>query len=383
MFSLLAIVNLDSIDKVVTFLVMLSILVVLHEYGHFIVARRNGVKVNEFAVGMGPKLAGWRSPRTGTLYSLRALPIGGFCAMEGEDNKTSEAEQQRDYAQQFLADRKAAAGNFQSKSAWSRLGIIVAGPVANFVLAFVILLVGALAFGVPSDRIDRAVVTEVVANTPAAKAGLQPGDRIVAVSIGGANVVDASKLIDTIHASLGKPMNVTYMRDGARTTIHVVPAPCPGNAKQGCIGFVPQPAFERVGFVNALKYSAFGFANVADQTVSQLGLLVTHFTKYAGQVSGVVGMGQAAGIIQEFGWGPYFALAATISFALGLFNLLPFPALDGGRAAFIIAELLRGKPVDPEKEALVHIAGFAALMALMVLVAFHDIARIVAGKGVL
>ncbi len=379
MFSVLAIVSLGEIDKVVTFLVMLSILVVLHEFGHYIVARRNGVKVNEFAVGMGPKLLGWRSPRTGTLYSLRALPIGGYCAMEGEDNKTSEAEQQREFREKPVDP----GGNFQSKSAWRRLAIIVAGPVANFILAYIILLVGALAFGVPSDRIDRAVVTEVVANTPAAKAGLQPGDRIIAVNIGGTRVADASKLIETIHSSLGKPMDVTYARDGARTTIHVVPAPCPQNAKQGCIGFVPQPAFERVGFVAAVKYSAIGFANVADQTVSQLGLLVTHFTKYAGQVSGVVGMGQAAGVIQEFGWGPYFALAATISFALGLFNLLPFPALDGGRAAFIIAELLRGKPVDPEKEALVHIAGFAALMALMVLVAFHDIARIVAGKGVL
>jgi regulator of sigma E protease len=382
-FSVLAIVSLASIDKIITFLVMLSILVVLHEYGHFIVARRNGVKVNEFAVGMGPKIAGWRSPRSGTLYSLRALPIGGYCAMEGEDNKTSEAEQQRDFAQQFVADRNVAAGNFQAKSPWKRLAIVVAGPVANFILAYIILLVGTLAFGVPSDRIDRAVVTEVVPNTPAAKAGLQPGDRIVAVNISGTSVADASKLIDTIHASLGKPMNVTYARDGAQTTIHVVPAACPQNAKQGCIGFVPQPAFERVGFAKSIQYSAIEYANVADQTVLNLGLLATHFTKYAGQVSGVVGMGQAAGVIQDFGWGPYFALAATISFALGLFNLLPFPALDGGRGVFIIAELLRGKPVDPEKEALVHIAGFAALMALMVLVAFHDIARIVAGKGVL
>lgn len=379
MFSVLAIVSLASIDKIVTFLVMLSVLIVLHEYGHFIVARRNGVKVNEFAVGMGPKLFGWRSPRSGTLYSVRALPIGGFCMMEGEDNKTSEAEQQREFRESPVDP----GGNFQSKSAWRRLAIIVAGPVANFILAYIILLVGALAFGVPSDRIDRAVVTEVVPNTPAAKAGLQPGDHIIAVNIGGTSVAGASKLIDTIHASLGKAMNVTYARNGAQTTIHVVPAPCPQNAKQGCIGFVPEPAFERVGFIESIKYSGAEFANVADQTVSQLGLLVTHFTKYAGQVSGVVGMGQAAGVIQDFGWGPYFALAATISFALGLFNLLPFPALDGGRAVFIIAELLRGKPVDPEKEALVHIAGFAALMALMVLVAFHDIARIVAGKGVL
>lgn len=380
MFSLLALVSLASLGKIVTFLVMLSILVVLHEYGHFIVARRNGVRVNEFAVGMGPKIVGWQSPRSKTLYSIRALPIGGYCAMEGEDNKTSEAEKQREYADDPASMRS---DSFQAKSPWRRLAIVVAGPIANFILAYVILLVGALAFGVPSPRVDRAVVTSVLPNSPAEKHGLKPGDHILAVRISGKNVTNAGKLIDTIHASLGKPMDVTYARDGVNTTIHVVPAPCPTNVKQGCIGFAPEPSFERTGFVDAVKYSAIGYINVADQVVSSLGLLVTHFTKYASQVSGVVGMGQVAGVVQDFGWGPYFSLAATISFALGLFNLLPFPALDGGRGAFIVAELLRGKPVDPDKEALVHIAGFAALMALMVLVAFHDIARIVSGKGAL
>ena len=383
MFSLLAIISLAWTVKVITFLVMLSILVVLHEYGHFIVARRNGVKVNEFAVGMGPKLAGWRSPRSGTLYSIRALPIGGYCAMEGEDNKSSEAEQQREFAEQYVNDRQSAAGNFQAKSPWRRLAIVVAGPVANFILAYLILLIGALAFGVPSARVDRAVVTELVPNMPAAQHGLQPGDRIVGLRIAGQDVTDASKLIDSIHASLGKAIDVTYERDGAQNTIHVTPVPCPQDKKQGCIGFLPQPLYERVGIGTALRYSALGYVNAADQVLMSIGLLATHFTQYAGQATGVVGMGQVAGVVQDFGWGPYFAFAATISIALGVFNLLPFPALDGGRAAFIIAELLRGKPVDPEKEAFVHIAGFAALMALMVVVAFHDIARIVAGKGVL
>ncbi|MGC2244462.1 MAG: site-2 protease family protein, partial [Candidatus Aquilonibacter sp.] len=174
---LLAVVTLASIDKIVTFLVMLSILIVLHEYGHFIVARRNGVRVNEFAIGMGPKLFGWVSPGSGTLYSLRALPIGGYCAMEGEDNKTTEAVQQRE----FRALPSRSSQNFQSKSPWSRLAIILAGPAANFVLAYIILLVGALAFGIPSDRIDRAIVTVVMPGYPAATHGLRPGDRIVGV----------------------------------------------------------------------------------------------------------------------------------------------------------------------------------------------------------
>ena len=376
---LLAVITLVSIDKIVTFLVMLSILIVLHEGGHFIVARRNGVRVNEFAVGMGPKLLGWVSPRSGTLYSLRALPIGGYCAMEGEDNKTTEAEQQRE----FRDTQAPSSQNFQAKTPWQRLLIVLAGPVANFILAYVILLVGAVAFGVPSDRIDRAVVTMVLQGSPAAKHGLQPGDRIVAVGVGGKNVTAANALVDTIHASLGKTIDVTYDRNGVAKTIHVKPEPCPQNAKMGCIGFSPEPAFERVALPAAISYSAREYVSVADQMFSSLELLVTQFTKYAPQLRGPVGMGQVAGVVQDLGWGPYFAFAATISFALGVFNLLPIPALDGGRAAFIVAELLRGKPVDPDKEALVHIAGFAALMALMLLVAFHDIAHIVSGQGVL
>ena len=151
----------------------------------------------------------------------------------------------------------------------------------------------------------------------------------------------------------------------------------------GCIGFSPVPSYERVGVGAAFRLSAEEFASIANQTVGGLVFLVTQFAKYAPQIAGPIGMGQVAATVQDWGWGPYFYLAATISFALGLFNLLPIPALDGGRAAFIIAELIRGRPVDPEKEAMVHIAGFAALMAIIMLVAFHDIARIVNGQGVM
>jgi len=375
----LGVINLVGLDHTLTFLVTLSILIVLHEYGHFIIARRNGVRVNEFAVGMGPKLAGWRSPRSGTMYSLRLLPIGGYCMMEGEDGKTSEAGQQRE----FRELPQQSSQNFQAKNPWQRLAIVLAGPIANFVLTFVILFAGAVAFGIPSDHLDRAIVTAVVAGSPADKEGLKPGDQILAVRTEGKNVTNAGMLVDTIHASLGKRIEVTYERAGVSKTIHIVPAACPApHQKLGCIGFQPAPAYERVGFADAVRYSGLAYAGIADNTLSSLVLLVTQFHRYAGQVSGVIGMGQAAGIVQAFGWGPYLTLAATISFALGLFNLLPIPALDGGRAAFIIAELVRGKPVDPDKEALVHLAGFAALMALMLVVAVHDIARIVSGQGV-
>ena len=378
MFSILALISLASIGKVLNFLIMLSVLVVLHEYGHFIIARRNGVRVNEFAIGMGPKIYGWTSPRSGTLYSLRALPIGGYCAMEGEDGKSTEAEQQREFRE--YGDLKGtSSANFQAKSPWARLAIVLAGPVANFILAFVILLVSAFVFGVATDE---TMVAQVTPNLPAAKAGLLPGD--VITKLNGVAPKDTSDLNNTFHTSRGKVVRVTFERGGVEQTVSMTPGECPDvkDPKRGCVGILPGSAYRHESIGATLTDVWYAYGRIADATFMSIGLLVTKFTQYAPQVSGVIGMGQVASTIQDFGWGPYFTLAAAISFALGLFNLLPLPALDGGRAAFIIAELLRGKPVDPEKEAIVHIAGFAALMALMVVVAFHDIARIVSGQGV-
>ncbi|MBV8374161.1 MAG: site-2 protease family protein [Candidatus Eremiobacteraeota bacterium] len=378
----LGIVTLIGIEKIVTFLVMLSILIVLHELGHFFVARRSGVRVNEFALGMGPKLAGWVSPRSGTLYSLRALPIGGFCLMEGEDNKTSEAEQQREFrAHETGRNAARSSANFQAKGPWVRLAIVVSGPAVNFLLSYVILTAGALAFGVQSENVQ-PIVGEVVAGTPAAIAGIRAGDRIV--ELNGRRVTSGKALVDTIHASLGKRLDLVYERDGVRTELYITPKTCgPSRKNWGCIGFVPFPQYERVGLRAALVQSGQQFATIADQTLGSVVLIATQFSKYANQVSGPIGIAQMSATVQDWGWGPYFSFAALISFALGFFNLLPIPALDGGRAAFIVAELLRGKPVDPEKEAMVHIAGFAALMALFLLIAFHDIARIATGNGVL
>ena len=372
----LTMVSPGELGKVVIFLVTLSILVVLHEYGHFLVARHNGVQVNEFACGFGPKIFSWTSPRSGTMYSLRALPIGGYCAMEGEDNKTSEAEQARDFA----ATPHRNSTNFQAKSPWARLAIVAAGPVANFILAFVILLISGFAFGVQSNT-PVTVVGPVISGSAAAHIGLRFGDKIVAID--GKTLTSGDELLKVVHGSLHKHIAVTYERKGVSTTVGGVPQPCPiqvGPTK-GCLGFSPQVAYVRQGFFATIGASGVAYANLVDNEFQSIGLIVMHFSQYASQIRGPIGIGQAAVQVQDYGWPYYFSLAALLSFALGFFNLLPLPALDGGRGAFVVAELLRGKPVDPEKEAMVHIAGFAALMVLMLVIAFHDVSRIVSGGG--
>jgi regulator of sigma E protease len=405
-----ALPTLAGLGKIIVFLVMISVLILLHEYGHFIVARRNGVRVNDFALGMGPTLLKWTSPRSGTNYLLNLFPIGGYCAMKGEDGKTNEAEQQRHFRESIessgsgslagtpgystsgvalLPERSTTRAaspsaivheedNFQAKRPLQRLAIVVAGPVMNFIVAIVLLVVSYAAVGIPAPT---TVVGPVSPGKPAALAGLRAGDRITAVN--GVPVSDGTVLVSDIQKSLGKPLRLTYERANVAHDVTLTPVPGPDGAGHtvGIIGFMKVLAPQRVPLTTALARSGQDFAMIWTSTFGALGGLFTHPAATAGQLHGVVGMASVSGEVQDAGWGAYMSFAALISISLGIFNLLPIPALDGGRGVFILAEMLRGKPVDPEKEALVHVGGFAVLIVLMLAVSYHDIAQIVSGKG--
>jgi regulator of sigma E protease len=277
---------LDNIGKIAVFLVALSVLIVLHEAGHFLVARRNGVRVNDFAIGFGPTLLKWTSPRSGTNYRVNLLPLGGYCAMQGEDGKTSEAEQQR----QFRTGERPDSDNFQAKTPWQRLAIVVAGPLANFILAFAILFVGAVAFGVASPDSWSTKIGPVNPNTPASRAGLKFGDEIVAID--GVAYDDGAAVVKKIRTSPGVPLELTYARHGTRHTVRVVPSSAKDGATTiGRIGFVRVPNYVRVGPLDAIKLAGLGVWTGIGDNFSGIAALIKNPIERSQGLSGVIGMG--------------------------------------------------------------------------------------------
>jgi regulator of sigma E protease len=366
-----------TVVQILVFLLMLSVLVVLHEYGHFLLARRNGVRVTDFALGFGPTILKWTSKRSGTVYRWNLLPLGGYCQMKGEDGKSNEAEQQREFR---AGGNTYDADNFQAKTPLQRLSIVVAGPIANFIVALALFFSGALIFGVPGAS-STPVIYQLSPGMPAAQGGLKSGDRIVAVD--GRAVVDGDSLVTMIHASTGKRLHIVFERNGAQHTVDLTPvaSKSPDGKMEGHLGFVPLPETHRVGLAQAWTWGWNQFTGVIGMTLGSLGALVTHPSAVAGQFQGPIGIARISAQAQQFGPYIFLSLAGMISISLGIFNLLPIPALDGGRAAFILVEMLRGRPVDPEKEALVHVGGFAVLIVLMLVVSFHDLTRAFAGQG--
>ncbi len=262
------------------------------------------------------------------------------------------------------------------------MAIVVAGPAMNFIVALALLFGVAMAQGLQNPH-PTTVVGPLVAGAPADRAGLRAGDRITAID--GKPMTSGDQLIDLIHASAGKTLHVTYVRDGVTRTIAAVPMQAHGvtGKPEGQLGFHPQfPAPTGRGNVVLAAGTAWTqFSDIIGGTLGALGGLFTHPIQAASSFSGPIGMYRASVTMEQYGIGPFITFAALISIALGIFNLLPIPALDGGRGVFIIVEMLRGRPVDPEKEALVHVGGFAVLIALMLAVSYHDVAAAISGQG--
>jgi regulator of sigma E protease len=338
------------VPNVLAAIIAFGAMIFFHELGHFLVARRAGVLIHAFAIGFGPKLLSWQ--RGPTTYSLNLLPFGGYVRMEGEDNESEAVE-----------------GSFRTRTVGWRMAIIAAGSVMNLVLAILILAVAAGVGGVPAEASTR--VGTVEAGWPAADAGLKPGDVIEAID--GVAMTTGDQVIETIHRSTGKALVLRVRRAEQRLTFTVTPRLDP-QRNVGRIGFSPEPVWVRL---NPLAAGWWGVQRTGQFILmlgGAVGMLIREgrlFDSLGGPLAAGSMLAQAAAT----SFLTYLHMAAFLSVIIGVFNLLPFPALDGGRLAFLAVEAVRRRPLDPRREGLVHMVGFALLLLLLFGLTVRDIRR--------
>lgn len=368
--------------KIILFLLIFGLVVVAHEFGHFLLAKINGIRVVEFSVGMGPKLCKFQGKET--LYTLRLLPIGGACMFDQEDGL--EVQQKADKEKEKKESGKADAvllaggseaeqdGSFASAKVGARIATVIAGPIFNFILAFILSL-----FVVGMCGSDRAEIYSVTEGYPAAEAGLQAGDRII--SLNGERVYLYREVSFFSGASRGESVKVVYERDGERCTTTVTPLfdEQAGRYYMGFTGGV----YEKDNALEIIRDSYYEVRYWIKLTFKSL-IMLFNGQASVRDLSGPVGVAQVVGEVYDEAstYGMITIIASMLNIAillsanLGVLNLLPLPALDGGRLVFMVIEVFRGKPVPKEKEAIVHFVGFALLMVLMVFVLYNDILRL-------
>lgn len=343
--------------KIIIALLMFSIIILFHELGHFLLAKKNGIRVNEFSLGLGPTLFGFRKGET--LYSLKLLPFGGACMMEGEDND---------------ADGE---GSFNSKSVWARMSVVAAGPIFNFIMAFVFSFVIICCVGY-----DLPVLTDVSEGYAAEEAGLQAGDTIVKMGNTRIHFYRDISAYGMYHA--GETVEVVYERDGERYTTVLEPKYDEelGRYLYGFIGSAYREKQTNNVFTLA-KYSIYEVKFWISSTLQGIKMIFTggvSINDMSGPVGIVDAIGDSYEASVEYGYFQAFLqmlyFSVLLSANLGVMNLLPLPALDGGRLVFLIVEAIRGKKVDPNKEGFVHFIGLMLLLGLMVIVMFNDIRKL-------
>lgn len=341
---------------VVAFIIF-GVLILFHELGHFLLAKANGIKVNEFCFGLGPTIFGIQKGET--KYSIKLFPFGGACMMEGEDEESP--------------DERA----FGSKSVWARMSVVFAGPFFNFILAFVFAFILMSCIGY-----DKPVITSVTDGFPAQEAGLKEGDEIVKINSLSVHFARDISYYSTFHE--GEPVKIIYRRDGKKYETSLTPAldEESGRYLYG-IGYSVNIR-EKGNILTNLKNSFYELRYNIYATMQSVRMLVTGKVSF-NELMGPVGIVKNVGdVFQESAQtdGYYWAILNMLNWAillsanLGVMNLLPIPALDGGRLVFLIVEAIRRKRMDPKKEGMVNLIGLLALFALMFVVMFNDIRKL-------
>ncbi len=350
--------------SIIIFILIFGVIVISHEFGHYAMAKRGGIRVNEFDIGFGPTLYSWK--RGETDFCLKAFPLGGACIFEGLDPESGQG------GDMLSSDA------FQSAPLGSRIATVVAGPMANFILGYVIALIVVAFTGT-----DLPVIQKVMEGSAAQEAGIEDGDLITRIN--GSRIHLYREVSLESFMNYGEPMEITYERDGESRTVTLTPRYNEEDQRY-YIGIQGAGEFYKC---NALEVFRYGFYEVeywVRVTFKSLGTIFTgHFS--LDDLAGPVGVVEVVNdtYTEASPYGPMVLIMSMLNLAtlltinIGIVNLLPLPALDGGRLVFLLIEAVRGKPVPPEKEGYVHLAGIIALLLLMVVVMFNDLSKIFGG----
>jgi len=345
---------------VVAFLGILAVIILSHELGHLLTAKFFGVRVEEFGVGYPPRLFGVR--RGETLYSLNAVPLGGFTKMAGEEDPS-------------------VSGSLASKKVGPKLLILSAGSIMNLILPLVLLSVALM---IPHDVvIGQVTVTEVAENSPAAMAGIEPGDTFLRIN--NKPIHNIANVLRDTHLNLGEEITLLVRHsDSSTENISLIPRWKPPEP-QGAMGIVMRMSNPTVVRQHLPFWEAIPTGVV--ECIETFTLFKNEITRWiigaaSPQVAGPVGIARITGDFVKAGISPLMEFAAILSINLAIINLFPLPALDGGRIVFVLLEWVRrGKRIAPKTEGLIHLFGFAMLITAMLAVTYQDIIRIISGGG--
>ncbi|MFI5265732.1 MAG: RIP metalloprotease RseP, partial [Candidatus Levyibacteriota bacterium] len=365
---------------IIAFIVILSVLVIVHELGHFLVAKKLGIKVEEFGFGFPPRLFGKKIGET--IYSINLLPVGGFVKLFGEDAAGGGSVKAKSNLESRISNNQIKRAFF-ARPVWQRFTVVIAGVVMNFLLAVVLIsyLFGTQGVAIPGQKIH---ITEILKDSPAAAAGLKVGDTIL--SLNGKNITSTTLFIQAVKQDEGKEVTLGILRSGKNSDIKLIPRTVYPK-DQGPVGvgisdvvikkytWYEAPFF---GTIEALKFSWMIVAGLVGMAFN----LIVHGQKPTG-VAGPVGVAQLTGQAVSYGVNATLWFVALLSINLAVLNVLPIPALDGGRLFFIVVEAVTRKKVNVKYENYTHAVGLVVLLALMLLITVFDVMRLVSGQSLL
>ncbi len=363
----------ELVHTVFSFVIVLSVIVSIHEFGHYLAARLCGVRIEQFSIGFGKEIFGFND-RHGTRWKFSLLPLGGYVKMFGDETEASTPDAKK--MEEMSPEEKAV--SFHYKSLPKKAIIVSAGPAANFVLTIAIFTWAIFTSGL---AITAPIVGELMENTPAATSGIQPGDRVL--SIDGNKVKIFSDIPRLIATNTGKEITLKVKREKEVFLVKMTPQMRQeedlfGNpVTRPLLGFVSQKlTYKEMGFAASLGMAVKQTWDITILTFEYMGQLVTG-QRGADELKGPVGIAQLSGQATEKGFNTVLWFIAMLSANLGLINLFPIPPLDGGHLVYYAVEGARGKPMAQKFQEWGFRAGFALLLTLMAFVTFNDIKNII------